>query len=74
MQKLILVFNVYYDPTELAPLIEEEDYYCRNQFHYFSKFDMKTILQTGIIDRFLTDKWLGRLQLNNSILDFSSGY
>jgi hypothetical protein len=30
MQKLIMVFNVYYDPIELAPLIEEEDYYSKN--------------------------------------------
>jgi hypothetical protein len=30
MQKLIMVFNVYYDPIELAPLIEEGDYYSKN--------------------------------------------
>lgn len=35
---------------------------------------MITILQTGIMDRFLSDKWLGRIHSSNSILDFSSGY
>jgi len=30
MKKLMLVFNTYYDPIELAPLIEEEDYYSKN--------------------------------------------
>jgi hypothetical protein len=35
---------------------------------------MINILQTSIMDRFLTDKWLGRLQLNNKIYEFSSAY
>ena len=26
------------------------------------------------MDRFLSDKWLGRLQSNNTIFDFSSAY
>jgi hypothetical protein len=29
MNKLINVFNAYYDPLELAPLIEEKDYYSK---------------------------------------------
>ena len=30
MKKLKLVLNVYYNPIELVPLIEEEDYYSKN--------------------------------------------
>jgi hypothetical protein len=44
MNRLMLVFNVYYDPIELAPLIEEEDYYAKNLFFYFAKYDMTNIL------------------------------
>jgi len=69
-----MVFNLYHEPNELAPILEEEDYYSRNVFYYFVKYDMMTILQTSIMDRFLTDKWLGRLQLNNKIYEFSSAY
>jgi hypothetical protein len=74
MIQLLQVFNLYHEPNELAPLIEEEDYCAKNVFYYFSKYDMITILQTSIMDRFLSDKWLGRLQSNNSIIDFSSAY
>jgi hypothetical protein len=55
-------------------LIEEEDYNSKNVFYYFTKYDMITILQTGIMDRYLTDKWLGKPESNFSIFDFSSGY
>lgn len=44
MKNLINVFNAYYDPLELAPLIEEKDYYSKTQFDYFAKYDMTTIL------------------------------
>ena len=74
MKQLLQVFNLYHDPIELAPLIEEEDYCARNVFFYFAKYDMMTILQTNIMDRFLIDKWMGRLDITNSILDFSSSY
>jgi len=74
MKQLLMVFNLYHEPNELAPILEEEDYYSRNVFYYFVKYDMMTILQTSIMDRFLTDKWLGRLHINNKIYEFSSAY
>ena len=58
----------------LEPLIEEKDYNSKNIFYYFLKYDMISILKTGIMDRYITDKWLGRLELNSSIFDFSSGF
>ena len=61
MKQLLQVFNLYHEPNELAPILEEEDYNSKNVFFYFVKYDMMTILQTSIMDRFLTDKWLGRL-------------
>jgi hypothetical protein len=65
---------LYHDPYELSPLIEEEDYSARNVFFYFAKYDMMTILQTNIMDRFLTDKWFGRLDTPHNLSDFSSSY
>ena len=44
MEQLLMVFNLYHDPIELAPLIEEDDYNSKNAFYYFTKYDMITIL------------------------------
>ena len=44
MKQLLQVFNLYHEPNELAPLIEEEDYSAKNVFYYFSKYDMITVL------------------------------
>ena len=74
MKQLLLVFDIYHDPNVLEPLIEEKDYNSNNVFYYFLKYDMIHVLKTSIMDRYITDKWLGRLELNRSMLDFSSGY
>jgi hypothetical protein len=36
--------------------------------------DLTYILQAKIMDRFLLSKWDGRLEVQNSILDFSSPF
>jgi hypothetical protein len=69
---MIVIFESYYEPDELIPLIENRDYNNINVYFYLSKYELYSILCTKIMDRFLTDKWWGRLDIRNSIVEFST--
>ena len=76
-----MVFNLYHEPNELAPILEEEDYYSRNVFYYFVKYDMMT-KKIATSDSFQDSFSLhsgrslcaSRQRRDNKIYEFSSAY
>ena len=71
---MINIFESYKKPDELVPLLEMNDYNGRNIYFYFKTHDLFKILCSNIMDRFLTDKWWGRIDIRNSLSEFSTPY
>ena len=71
---MINIFESYKKPDELVPIIESNDYNGVNIYYYFKTHDLFKILCSNIMDRFLTDKWWGRIDIKNSLIEFSTPY
>ena len=71
---MINIFESYKKPDELIPLIENRDYNNINTYYYFKTHDLFIVLCSNIMDRFLTDKWWGRLDIRNTLIEFSTSY
>jgi hypothetical protein len=72
--QLKLIIDVYKDPTEIINLIETQDIDGHNCFFYMQNYSLYRILDSKIMDKFIYDKWRGRLEFNSTIMEYSSAY
>ena len=68
------IIDVYKDPNEIIDLMENQDIDGHNCFFYMQKYSLYNILDSKIMDKFIYDKWRGRVEFNASIMDYSAAY
>ena len=68
------IIDVYKNPNEIIDLMENQDIDGHNCFFYMQKYSLYNILNSKIMDKFIYDKWRGRIEFNASIMDYSSAY
>ena len=68
------IMEVYKDPNEIIDLMENQDIDGHSSFFYMQKYSLYHILDSKIMDKFIYDKWRGRVEFNASIMDYSSAY
>jgi hypothetical protein len=68
------IIDVYKDPNEIIDLMENQDIDGHNCFFYMLKYSLYNILDSKIMDKFIYDKWRGRVEFNASIMDYSAAY
>ena len=54
--------------------MENQDIDGHNCFFYMQKYSLYHILDSKIMDKFIYDKWRGRVEFNASIMDYSAAY
>jgi hypothetical protein len=69
-----LIIDVYKDPSEIIVLMENQDIDGHNCFFYMQKYSLYLILDSKIMDKFIYDKWRGRIDFNAYMMDYSSAY
>jgi hypothetical protein len=72
--QLKLIIDVYKDPAEIINLIETQDIDGHNCFFYMQKYSLYSILDSKIMDKFIYDKWRGRVEFNSTIMEYSTAY
>jgi hypothetical protein len=72
--QLKLIIDVYKDPAEIINLIETQDIDGHNCFFYMQNYSLYSILDSKIMDKFIYDKWRGRIEFNSTIMDYSTAY
>ena len=65
---------MYEDPVKIAPMMEKQDLLGNNSLWYMLNYELYTILDTKLFDRYLTSKWEGWIEVNSSIMEFSSSF
>jgi len=68
------IIDVYKDPNEIIDLMENQDIDGHNCFFYMQRYSLYNILDSKIMDKFIYDKWRGRVEFNATIWDYSSAY
>jgi len=68
------IIDVYKDPNEIIALMENQDIDGHSCFYYMQKYSLYYILDSKIMDKFIYDKWRGRVEFNASIMDYSQAY
>ena len=68
------IIDVYKDPNEIINLMENQDIDGNNCFFYMQKYSLYHILDSKIMDKFIYDKWRGRVAFNASIMNYSQAY
>jgi hypothetical protein len=68
------IIDVYKDPAEIIKLMENQDIDGHNCFFYMQKYSLYNILDSKIMDKFIYDKWTGRIEFNATLLDYSTPY
>ena len=66
--------DVYKDPNEIINLMENQDIDGHNCFYYMQKYSLYYILDSKIMDKFIYDKWRGRVEFNATLMHYSSAY
>ena len=64
--------SAYSEPEDLIILIESHDLFGKECFYYIHKFDLSSILNTPIFDKYIAQKWNGRVSIECSVADFST--
>jgi hypothetical protein len=72
--QLKLIIDVYKDPVEIINLMENQDIDGHSCYFYLEKYSLYRILDSKIMDKFIYDKWIGRVALNSSMMEYSSAY
>ena len=62
----------YKDPNALINLLEQHDLYGKTCFWYIREYGLSILLNTPIFDQYISTRWTGRVNINSSILDFST--
>lgn len=58
----------------MIPLMEIPDIEGKDIIWYFYKFELFQLLDAKVMDKFINKKWKGRIETNNSFLDYSLSY
>ena len=69
-----MIIDIYIDPREIVILMENQDVDGHDCFYYMQKYSLYNILDSKIMDKFIYDKWRGRVEFNATIFDYSSSY
>ena len=72
--QLKLIIDVYKEPNEIIDMMENQDIDGHNCFFYMQKYSLYHILDSKIMDKFIYDKWRGRVEFNSTIMDYSQAY
>jgi hypothetical protein len=73
-EQLKKIIDVYKDPHEIIQLMENQDIFGYDCFFYMQRYSLYNILDSKIMDKFIFDKWMGRVEFNSFILDYSTAY
>lgn len=71
-EALVNLLNSYKEPDDIEKLIETHDLFGKNCFYYIHLYELNTLLNTPIFDKYITSKWNGNLRQDCSINDFST--
>ena len=55
-------------------LVEQRDYEGNDCFWYLDEYNLYSILDCRMMDRVIQKKWLGKYDINSSILDYMTSY
>jgi hypothetical protein len=67
MEQMVKVLEIYTDIDEMIPIMESVDYMGRDCFWFFQHFEIFKVLDAKIMDKFIKQKWLGRIMVNSDI-------
>lgn len=65
---------MYETPEQILQLVENKDIMDNDCLWYLLNFQLYTILDTKIFDRFMMNKWQGWITINSSIVQYQTGY
>jgi hypothetical protein len=65
------MISAFQDPDTLIPLMERHDLFGKPLMYYLHNFEMNEILNTPIMDKFMSTKWQGRVDYDASVYDYS---
>jgi hypothetical protein len=71
---IIAVVNSYSEPEDIVSLVESHDLFGKDCFFYIHFYDLSTILNTPIFDKYISFKWNGRITVQAEVGDFSTPY
>ena len=74
IEQLITILNVYKDPSEITPLLENIGMDGHDAFYYLQNYNLSRLLNTGIMNKYINNKWTGKVGVNASMFDFSLSY
>lgn len=72
--QLVNVLEMYNDPEELMFLVEQVDFEGNDCFWYLDEYDLYHIMDCRIMDRVIQKKWIGKFDINATIMDYSTAY
>jgi hypothetical protein len=72
LEALIKVVESYSEPEDIIDLIETHDLFGKDCFYYINEYDLSSILNTPIFDKYISFKWNGRINYDCSVKDFST--
>lgn len=66
--------EVYKDSEKVIPMFEQTDFEGQNCYWYLVNYEMSEVLNCSILEQTIEEKWNGRVQVNSSIIEYSSPY
>lgn len=73
-EQLILVVDTYTNPNHIIPLVERLDLFGKDSLSYMVDYELFEIMRTKIFDKFIRDKWQGRMEIDFSLIQHSTAY
>ena len=66
--------NVYFNLQDFTQTIEQKDYDGNDCLWYLMKYELFEIINCQIMDQYVQYKWNGKINVNCSIMSYSTGY
>lgn len=73
-EKILKILDLYDSPEQIIPLAELPDIEGKKCFSYLLEYELYTILDTKLFDRYMIDKWQGWIDQNADLLDFCTSH
>lgn len=73
-EKILKILDIYESPEQIIPLAELPDIEGKKCFSYLLEYELYTILDTKLFDRYMIDKWQGWMDLNTSMIEFCTSF
>ena len=71
-EQLQKVLDIYNDPDEAYLIVSQQDFQGHDCFWYLDEYNLYNILNCRIMDQIIKKKWMGKHDINSSILDYST--